>query len=478
MPNFDRLSQLDNSFLVFEKRGAPMHVAATQIYEAAPLRNEQGHLEIGQLQDYVASRLHLIPRYRQRLAHTPIEGHPVWVDDSSFNIQYHVRHSCLPVPGDERILKRVAARIFSQGLDLAKPLWEMWVIEGLEGDRVAIVSKTHHCMIDGVSGTDLMNVLMTSEPMEKAEPAPVWVPRPTPGRLELGRGELARVATAPFQFGRALWRLATDEDDARHHLSERLGATGHMIASGMRGGGATPLNQPIGPYRRFDWTQMNLDEIREVRNGLGGTVNDVVLATVAGAVRRFLRRSRQADPDRIDFTIMAPVSVRDAKESGALGNRVSSWMVPLPISESDPRARLEKVRAVTRDLKETKQALGAETLTEVLEWTGAGLLSMGSRLMTLGQPFNMVVTNVPGPKVPLYMLGARMLEAHPMVPLVGTLCLGIALFSYAGALSWGVMADWDSVPDLHDFVLAIEESFAELREAARPIEVATHRESA
>jgi WS/DGAT/MGAT family acyltransferase len=461
---YERLSELDHSFLIYEAQGAPMHVAATQIYEAGPLRGPDGCIEIEKIQSYVLSRLHLIPRYRQRLAYTPIRRHPVWVDDDRFNIRYHVRHSRLPRPGSERQLKRTAARIFSQQLDLAKPLWEMWVIEGVEGDRVAIVSKTHHCMIDGISGTDLMSVLMTPEPMEKIEHPPAWVPRPAPTALELARGEAWRSASTPLQVAQGAARLIRDEG-ARHDTAERLRATGRLLAGGVSGASPTPLNQPIGPYRRFDWWSQSLDEIRAVRHKLGGTVNDVVLATTAGAVRRFLQRSRQVDVDGLDFRVMAPVSVRSDDERGALGNRVSAWIVPLPIAERDPRRRLERICEITHELKEQKQALGAETLSGVLEWTGPTLLSLGARLMTLGTPFNMVVTNVPGPRLPLHLLESRMLAAHAMLPLMGTLASGIALFSYAGQLSWGVIGDWDLVPDLHDFAVAVEHSFEELKSA-------------
>jgi diacylglycerol O-acyltransferase len=462
---YERLTQLDNSFLIYEAAGAAMHVAATQIFEAAPLRGADGAIDIDRIQKYVLSRLHLVPRYRQRLAYTPIERHPVWVDDASFNVRYHVRHSRLPHPGDERLLKRTVGRIFSQQLDLTKPLWEMWVIEGIEGDRVAIVSKTHHCMIDGISGGDIMSVLMSPEPREKIEPPPAWVPRPVPSALELARGEAARVVSAPARLGAGLLRVARDEDHARHHLAERLRAAGRVLGSSAAGGTPTPLNQPCGPYRRVDWTTMTLDAIRSVRRELGGTVNDVVLATTAGAVRRFLKRARQVNVDDLDFRVFAPVSLRSESQRGTLGNRVSGWLLPLPVGERDPRRRLEAVRRVTAELKESKQALGAEVLTGVLEWTGSALLSLGARLASWGTPFNMVVTNVPGPQRPLHLLRARMLEAHPMVPLMGTLATGIALFSYDGTLSWGVTADWDLVPDLHDFVLAIEESFRQLREA-------------
>jgi diacylglycerol O-acyltransferase / wax synthase len=475
---YERLTQFDNSFLVFENPCAHMHVGSTQIFAPGPLETAGGGIDVERIRRYVESRLHLIPRYRQRLEWTPIENHPVWVDDDRFNLFYHVRHTRLPAPGDERLLKRVAGRIMSQQLDFHKPLWEIWVIEGLEGGRFAVVHKSHHCMIDGVSGADVISTLLSPEPTTKVEPPPRWIPRPSPTASQLLRDSVLRRLGAPVELGRGLWRLASDEDHARHRLAERLRATGRMASTGMRNASNTPFNQLIGPYWRFDWLPMRLDAIRAVKQRLGGTVNDVVLATVAGAVRRFLKECRHVDVKGLDFRVMAPVSTRTADQRGTLGNRVSAWIVPLPLAERDPRTRLQRIQQITSELKDSKQALAAETLAGVTEWTGTILLSLGARLATWGRPFNMVVTNVPGPQTPLYLLGARMLEAYPMVPLFGNLSTGIALFSYAGTLYWGFMADWDLIPDLHDFMLAIDESFRELQQAALPVVIETKAKAA
>ena len=464
-PRYERLTQLDNSFLLYESAQAAMHVASTQIHEAAPLRRADGSLDIERIQEYVTSRLDRIPRYRQRLAHTPLEGHPVWVDDASFNIAYHVRHSRLPRPGDERQLKRTVGRIVSQHLDREKPLWEMWVIEGLEGDRIAVVSKVHHCMVDGVSGTELIKEVLRPEPHEKIDPPAVWTPRAPPTRLALGLGEVERVVGAPIGVGKALLTLARDEDHARHDLAERLRAARRAVA-GFGGTTPVPFNQPIGPYRRTDWLPMSLDSIRSVRSQVGGTLNDIVLATAAGGIGRYLRRSRGLDLDGVHFRVMAPVSVRTGAQRGDLGNRVSAWTVDLPIAEQDPCERLELIREQTEELKTAKVALGVETITQLTEWTPSGVLSFGSRLAMQGTPFNMVVTNVPGPRTPLYLLESRLLEIHPHVPLMGTMGLGIALFSYDGTLSWGFMADWDLVPDLHDLVLETGRAYESLVIAA------------
>ena len=274
------------------------------------------------------------------------------------------------------------------------------------------MNKIHHCMIDGVSGVDLMSVLMTAEPTEEIEPPPLWLPRRAPSAAQYAASEAASRLRAPLDALRAVGRLVTDEDHARASLVERLGAAGRVLASGVSAVPATPLNQPIGPHRRFDWLAMRFEDIQFVRRRLGGTVNDVVLAVVAGAVRRFFKHVRLTDPDGIEFRVMAPVSMREARERGALGNRVSAWFVPLPIGERDPLVRYARVLETTADLKRRHEALGAETITQVVEWLGSAPIALGARLLERSQPpFHMVVTNVPGPRIALYLLGARMLEA-------------------------------------------------------------------
>jgi len=468
---YDRLSFLDNSFLIMEQPHSPMHVAGTGTFETGPLKKPGGGVDIDKIRDYIESRLHLIPRYRQRLLHIPVENNAVWVDDAHFNIHYHVRHTALPKPGDARQLKRLAARIMSQHLDRSKPLWEIWVVEGLENPaQFAMIQKIHHCMIDGVSSVDLLNVLLKSEPTDLVESTPRWIPRPIPSRGELARDAVLRYAGLPIDIGRNLPQFVSQSFDPRSDVRARLRALRDMLRSGMHRVSDTPLNQHVGPHRRFDWLTMGLAEIKGVKNRLGGTVNDVVLATVAGAVRTFLQR-RGVHVETLDFRVMAPVSVRAEHEHGTLGNRVSAWMVPMPLAERDPVRRLDAIRQTTGLLKESKQALGAEMLSQVMEWTPSTLLSMGARMATRALPFNLVVTNVPGPQVPLYMLGAKMLDNYGLVPLTDYLCLGIVLFSYAGTLCWGFTADWDLLPDLHEFVTDIEAAFAELRDAPQRIDL-------
>jgi WS/DGAT/MGAT family acyltransferase len=463
---YQRLTALDRSFLVYEGPTTPMHVGATQIFEAGPLRGADGAIDVERVEQYVLSRLHKVPRYRQRLATTPLEGAPIWVDDPHFNVHYHVRHTRLPRPGDERLLKRTAGRILSQHLDRGKPLWEMWLVEGLEGDRVAIVTKVHHCMVDGISGVDLLAALLSPERDAPVEPPHAWIPRPAPSAAQLARDRLADALRAPFSAASGVLDLLRDRDGVRTRLAERLDAVARFATRGIAGASPTSLNQPIGPYRRIDWLEMDLPAMKRVARKLGGTLNDVVLSVAAGGLRAFLSRARQEDVDRLDLRAAVPVSTRQASDRGKLGNRVAAWLVKLPVGERDPVARFEQVRAHTAEMKATRAALAADTLEQVSEWTGATLLQLGTRLMDLSLPINLVITNVPGPREPLYLLGAEMLAIHPMVPLMGHLATGMALMSYRDVVSWGFSADWDLVPDLHELVLAVDRSFRDLREAA------------
>lgn len=467
---YEPLSFLDRAFLSYERPTSHMHVGGVATFEAGALRKADGGIDVERIRSYVESRLHRIPRYRQVLTMTPIEGEPVWVDDPQFKIHYHVRHVSLPRPGDERQLKRMSGQIMSQQLDRAKPLWEIWIIEGLEdSNRFAMVSKVHHCMVDGVSSVDLLAETLTPEPQQEFAPALPWVPRRAPTPPELLGAELRRHLRAPLEFARSLGRHV---EQAQGNLLGLLGATGHALGSGLQGVSSTPLNQPIGAHRRFDWLGMSLGDVKRVRRALGGSLNDIVLATTAGAVRRFLM-GRQVDPTGIDFRVMAPVSMRGAEERGTLGNRVSAWMVDMPIGEPDPRKRLAQISKTTGRLKQTGQALGAEVLTTALSWTPSTLLSLSWRLAVRALPFNLVVTNVPGPQVPLYLLGSRMLDNYGLVPLTDYLALGIVLFSYDGNLGWGFTGDWDLLPDLHDFVLHTQAAFSELSAAAEPAQINT-----
>ncbi len=460
---YERLSAQDNSFLLMERPDVYMHVAATQIYDIGPLRKADGGVDFVLLRKAIESVLHLIPRYRQKLQWIPIANHPVWVDDAQFSIDYHVRHTSLPRPGSDEQLKNLAARIMAQQLDRAKPLWEYWIIEGLEGDRFAIVTKIHHCMIDGSSGVDLAQIMMSLTPEVKiSEPLP-YIPRPAPTPGELLTDHVARRAAAPLQIVRGIQALIDEAGSIRDDAVVRLEALRDLAGYAIKFASETPLNGRLGARRYLDSLVMDLDEVKKVRRALGCTVNDVVLATVTGAVRRYMIR-RRVDPADLDFRVSAPVSVRREEDRGKLGNKVSSWIVPLPIDEADPLKQLQELHQRTEELKESKQALGVEMLMAAAEWAPSQLMSLGAQA-TSG-PINMIVTNVPGPQMPLYLMGAELLEMYPMVPLLANTGLGIALVSYNGKVFWGFNCDPDMVPDVASFVEEIQDSFDALREAA------------
>jgi WS/DGAT/MGAT family acyltransferase len=460
--SYVRLSAQDHSFLVAERRSTPMHVGGIQIYEAGSLRKRDGGIDVATFKRGIESVMHLLPRYRQRLRWTPVEGTPVWVDDTQFNLDYHVRHTALPRPGGSEELKRLAARIMAQELDRSRPLWEMWVVEGMEGDRFAVIAKIHHCMMDGMSGVDVAHILLSPSPeYELHEPVP-YVPRTAPTGSELLRDAALRRGTMPLDVGHALLdfvRSPTLGSDLR----ERYEAVRQLVTWAVRPASQSPLNGRLCPHRRFEWLTMPLADVKAVSKALGCSVNDVVLATVAGAVREFCI-ARRAHPDEIDFRVSAPVSVRRDEDKGRLGNAVSSWIVRLPIDEPDARRRLEAIHRVTDELKRSRQALGVQMMMAAAEWAPQALLSLGARAAS--GPINMIVTNVPGPQFPLYQLGARLVQLYPLVPLLENTGLGVALFSYDGQLCWGFNADYDLLPDLRNFVRAIDGSFRELCAAA------------
>ncbi|HZR81168.1 MAG TPA: wax ester/triacylglycerol synthase family O-acyltransferase [Candidatus Binatia bacterium] len=463
----ERLSAVDSGFLALETTNSHMHIGAVAEFEAAPLAGPDGRLDFARIEHAIEVGIHRVPRYRQRLEWVPLLGHPVWVDDPSFNLHYHVRHTCLPPPGDERQLKRLTGRIFSQQLDRGKPLWEMWVVEGLASGRIAVITKAHHCMIDGVGSVELTSTTMqpTADPDPRFfEPAPRWIPRPAPSPLELLASELGhRISATAGALGAAA-RGALRPRRSLSALSETLEGVADAVTTGMRPASPTPLNVDIGPHRRFDWCEMDLARVREIKSALGGTVNDVVLAIVTGALRRFLRQ-RGLTVEGLDFRAMIPVNLRDQADR-TVGNRVAMLVAHLPIDARAPRDRLDRVIAETRALKRSHQSAGMAAIEEIGDATFTSVFVEFARATALTRPFNLVVTNVPGPPFPVYMLGSRMLACHPMVPLFRGQALGIALFSYDGRLYWGFNADWDAIPDLHDLVAAVEAELGHLQDAA------------
>jgi diacylglycerol O-acyltransferase len=465
--HFERLSALDATFLEVEDRNAHMHVGAVALFPAAPLTGSSGLIDMERIRRVVQASLHRVPRYQQRLVKVPIFGNPVWVDDERFNIHYHVRHVRLPTPGDERLLKRLAGRIMSQQLDRGKPLWELWVIEGVEGNRVALVTKAHHCMIDGVGSVELTGALIraTAEIERRVDAPPRWIPRPAPAPWELLTAEISRRMRTPVAFVEAARRVAATPGTVAETVRDAVLGIGEALSTGLTPASPTPLNTEIGPHRRFDWFEVSLDVAKDIKARLGGTLNDVVLAVVSGALGRFLH-GRGLRVEDLDFRAMIPVNVRTEAERETMGNRVTMLVARLPLGERDPRRRLQAVSALAREAKGSRQALGVRTLEEISDWTLTTLFSAFARLSASARPYNVVVTNVPGPQFPTYFLGAPTQAVYPLVPLNRGQALGIALFSYNGKLFWGFNADWDVVPDLHDLVEATKKEFELLQTAA------------
>ncbi len=463
--SYEPLSIQDRVFLALERPGAHMHVTATCIFEGGPLVSSDGSVDLHKLRAHFMSSLATFPRYRQRLAYVPVEGSPVWVDDERFDLDYHLRYTRLPKAADDASLKRFCGDLLSRPLDRSRPLWEVWVVEGLPRRRFALITKVHHAVADGVAGMDLLaSLLQTTGGAADALPAP----RRAPTSIELLRAEAIRRALLPWsQLRRTAAALAAPVDTITR-IARAAIATWDAFGAGLRRAPATPLNQPICGERRFDWLTMDLAHVKDVKNRLGGTVNDVILAIVAGALRRFLER-RHVHTD--DLRALVPVNLRTPSQGDAKGNHVTAWLVDLPMRERDPLRRYARIRQSTERLRSSTRAVEGDTLT------GAGLwaLQFAGSLVGALRPFNLVVTNVPGPTMSLDLLGARLAHAYPQAPLLSGQALGIALFSYAGALCWGFNADYELVPDLEHFTEDIAASFEELRLAAELLGKARER---
>ena len=457
---YERLTAQDASFLYSETDRTPMHVGGWLVFEGAPFR-ERGAFPIEDVRRQIASRLHRVPRYRKKLLHVPM-AHPVLVDDPDFDVMYHVRHTALPEPGSWEQQVALFTRIETQKLDPTKPLWEMWFVEGLEGDRVGLIIKTHHTLIDGVSSMDVLSVLMDSEPDPPPVETPPWDPDPTPDPIEVAMDLLRRQQ----QMGGLTPELAEALSPAA--FAKRWEEIGQGLATmaGMSLIPQTSLNVPVGRHRSFASVHVPLDDVREAKRDLGGTVNDVVLTAVAGGLRRLLL-GRGEDVAGLELRAFVPVSVRETTERGALGNRVAAMFVPLPLGIDDPVELLRRITESTKDLKEKKQAVSARYLTDLQEFQPPALFATAARMSVDQSMVNLTVTNVPGPQHPLYFMGAELVGWHPMVPLSGTMTVGIPVISYNGTLAIGIWADRDSTPDIGVLEQGIRDTIAALQAAGQ-----------
>jgi diacylglycerol O-acyltransferase len=451
----ERMSTLDAGFFFMEDDNVPMHVGSVAVFEGPPP-------SYGDVVRLLVGKLPQVPRYRQVVRTVPLHlGRPAWVDDEHFEVLYHVRHTAVPSPGGPEQLRNLAGRVFAQRLDLAKPLWEMWLVEGLREGRWAIISKVHHCMIDGVAGWDLAAALLDLSP-DAEHPAPAsWTPEPAPSTAWMVVDGLRDSLAAPLQqLARvpALARNLPTRQEVFDFARGLPGTVGRLASPGARS-----LNGPSGPHRRWEWAQASLSEVKLVRKALGGTVNDVVLAAVTRGFRDLLAARGELAGTQVVRSLV-PVSVRAETERGVLNNRVSAVLVNLPVSEPDPVRRLERLREQMDDLKTSRQAVGAQGLTELAGFAAPTLLALGSRLtFRFPQPLmQTVTTNVPGPRFPLFMLGRQLIEMHPYVPIASNIRISVGILSYLDQLYFGINADFDAVPDVGVLSRGIREGFDEL----------------
>jgi diacylglycerol O-acyltransferase / wax synthase len=461
----DRLSPMDVTFLHLESGTTPMHVGGVSLFEA-PAKG----FDYDRLVGLISERISLVPRYRQKVKWVPgALGNPVWVDDADFDITYHVRRSGLPKPGTEEQLKDLVARVMSRPLDHKRPLWEIYLVEGLEAGRIAIMTKTHHAMVDGISAVDIGQVLLDVTPEPRSTPADIWNPAREPSSVELVAGVLTDWMRKPA----AIVDTVRSEVTGAKALATRAVTTAGGLLAYARAVGrparSTPFNVTVGQQRRFGMARTDLDDYKRVRKAHGGTVNDVVLATVAGALRSWLQTRGESIPSEMTLRVMAPVSIRARARGAVLGNQVSAYFVDLPIGEPSPVVRLHQVSYAMTGLKESGQSIGAEVLVGLGGFAPPTLLSLGARVGSgfTRRLFNLVVTNVPGPQFPLYAAGAQMLETFPVVPLAPGQGICIALMSYNGGVFYGINADRDAIPDVDVLAQCVEDSLAELMETVR-----------
>lgn len=466
----ERMSILDASFLYLENDTTPMHIGGAAVFEGPPPAHDE-------LVGHFAAKLIFVPRYRQKVRFLPLNmGLPGWVDDPYFNIDYHVRRTALPAPGGREELRNLVSRVMSQHLDRARPLWEMWAVEGLDEGRWALVSKVHHCLVDGVSSIDLMSVLFDADPNPSGLAIVPWRPREEPSAADLFAQALVGVVSP---VGRLRWvvsALRSPEETLRHGVETARAFAG--IAGKLRPPPKTSLNGSYGPHRRWTSAHAPLADVKLVRRSLGGTINDVVLAGITRGFRELLLSRGEKVEDRPVRTLV-PVSVRTERERGTYNNRVSAVFADLPVGLEDPVARLADIRRQMDGIKKSKGAVAGERLVDLAGFSPPMLLAAGQRLAAWipQRSVNTATTNVPGPQQPLFFAGRRLIESAPIVPLLASVRITIGIFSYDGTLHFGITGDYDSVPDIDVLRSGIEVGIAELVEAAQAPRAAAPKET-
>jgi WS/DGAT/MGAT family acyltransferase len=477
----EALSPTDYTFLITETPELHMHVQSVMVFDARPLTTSDDGIDFEAIKNAYGAKLHLIPRYRQKLMwqtksrkspylkwiswqQSDESKPPVWIDDDHFNVDYHVRHTSLPKPGSEPQLTKLAARIAAQPLDRSRPLWEIWIVEGLQANRFAIISKMHHCIVDAKSGVDLVNITMSTSPEYKTRKAKPYKPRPAPSQKELRDESLRDQVMAPVKIAESITSLWKESDSFSQEIATRAKALGETFASSI-GKKRTPsvLNGDNGPHRTVAFHDTPLDYIKDIRRALGCSVNDVVLTIVTAAFRDTLLKSDQ-ELENLPFRVAAPVSTWGRDQGhGATGNEVTSWTIDLPVHIANPVDQLAQIHEITSELKDSNHALAVDMITSFIEYT-PGLMSLAAR--NASGPINSIVTNMPGPQFPLYYLGAQMQRSYPVVPLLESMGIGIGMMSYNGILCWGITSDLDIVADLAPFIKSLEKSIARVGKAA------------
>jgi len=463
-PIMQRLGPQDASFLYLETPNVHQHVGGLAILD--PSTAPEGSLRYRDLVDVVGSRLHLAPRFRQKVLFPPLAAaRPLWVDDANFDLAFHMRRAALPTPGGRRELIDYVQRVISRPLDRTKPLWELYLIEGMEEGLFAILTKVHHAMVDGMAAIDLASAVYDFAPQPQVLTPPAWEPEPEPTTSQLLQDALREQLTHPVAgLVDLAQRTVRTPSRVAGQIGDILGGLREIVGGGVLAPPSS-FNRKVGPNRRFAMAEAPVQTFKDIKNELGGTVNDVVLAAVAGALHRLLRH--RGEPTRERFLrAMVPVSVRTDDDKSAMGNRVSSIFVDLPVGRIGAKRRLAEIADITRHLKDSNYAVGAEFLMNIGSWAPPTIHAMAARLAARSRVINLVVSNVPGPQLPMYIGGAKLLAQYPIMPIAESMGLSIAVTSLAGTMAFGITADWDTLPDIEFLAHAIDDSLAELRKAA------------
>jgi diacylglycerol O-acyltransferase len=454
----ERLSSLDASFLYLERPAMHMHVAGVSVFAA----RDDGSLTYEDVARVAQARLHLAPRLRQRVLRLPAGlARPLWVDDDRFDLDFHLRRAAIPRPGGRLQLERAIGRVLSRPLDRAKPLWELYVFEGLEDDRTAVLLKMHHALADGISGMLIASALfdLSHDTALGAPPNEPWVPEPLPGAAELATEAVQDLVLHPIE---ALVRVAQAPVHAAAVVGQTLDGLRSIVGMGTAPQG--PFDVRVGPNRRFATAEVSFELVHGVRRVLGGTINDVVLAAVGGGLHDLLDARGESTRGRV-LRVMVPVSVRSKAEHGDVGNRIAPAFVDIPVGTMKPATRLKRIRAATQALKGSAMAVSADSIIGLGAYAPPALHAMAARLVSRNRWFNLVVSNIPAPQVPMFLAGARLVASYPAMPLGQDCALSIACTSFGGTMAFGLTADWDALPDIEVLARGIERSLHDLADA-------------